>query len=78
MKQSILSNWSFARFLRLVIGIAILLQAVISKDGLFGIAGSLFAGIAFFNMGCYGTGSCNTPNLTSKNVAGNTKDNAYK
>ncbi len=72
MKQSILSNFTFIRFLRLAIGIAILVQAVIAKDILLGIAGLLFTGMAVFNVGCCGSGACNISakknDQTTKNI----------
>ena len=55
MKQTILSNWTFMRFFRLAIGIAILVQAVITKDLLFAFAGILFTAMPVFNVGCCGT-----------------------
>lgn len=58
MKQVILSNWNFMRFFRLIIGIAILVQSVIVKDMLFGLAGLLFSSMALFNIGCCGIGGC--------------------
>jgi hypothetical protein len=61
MKQAIFNNWTFLRVLRLLIGLAIVAQAIVSKDSLFGIAGLLFTGMAIFNVGCCGVGGCNTP-----------------
>lgn len=62
MKQVIFSNWNFIRLLRLIMGVAILVQGVITKDVLFGIAGLLFTGMAVFNLGCCGgTGNCAAP-----------------
>jgi len=61
MKQTILSNWNFIRVLRLAMGIAIIVQAVMVKDLLFGLAGILFTGMAVFNAGCCGTGGCYAP-----------------
>ena len=61
MKQIVFNNWTFIRLLRLVMGIVIVVQAVIAKDILFGIAGLLFTGLAVFNLGCCGTGGCYTP-----------------
>lgn len=58
MIQSIFSSWNFMRIVRLVIGIAILVQAFIAKDVLFGIAGLLFTSMAIFNAGCCGTSGC--------------------
>ena len=61
MKQTILSNWTFMRFFRLAIGIAILVQAVITKDLLFAFAGILFTAMPVFNVGCCGTAGCAAP-----------------
>ena len=61
MKQIIFSNWSFFRFLRLLIGIAVIVQAIIQKDMLFGMAGVLFTTMAVFNASCCGSGGCYTP-----------------
>ena len=61
MKQIILSNWTLMRFLRLVMGIAILVQAVIAKDILFAFAGIVFTAMPVFNIGCCGTAGCATP-----------------
>ena len=60
MKNVIFSNWNFMRVFRLIIGIAILVQSVIAKDMLFGLAGLLFSGMAVFNIGCCGMGGCYT------------------
>ena len=78
MKQSILFNWSFFRFLRLGIGIAILVQAVMAKDALFGIAGLLFTGMAVFNIGCCGMGGCTTANTLTKKTSETIKDIPYE
>ncbi len=78
MKQSILSNWNFFRFLRLGIGIAILVQAVMARDVLFGIAGLLFASMAIFNVGCCGMGGCSTPNTPAKKTSETSKDIPYE
>ncbi|SDM68174.1 hypothetical protein SAMN05421813_11962 [Daejeonella rubra] len=61
MKDLILNNWNIIRFLRLGIGVAIIVQAIIAADILFGLAGLLFAGMAVFNASCCGGGACATP-----------------
>jgi|694.fasta_scaffold00585_19 Na+/alanine symporter len=61
MKYALLHNWSFIRALRLLIGIIIIVQAVMNKEWVFGIAGIFFACMALFNQGCCGTGACYTP-----------------
>jgi hypothetical protein len=60
MKKLNLQNWNFFRVLRLVAGIAILVQAVLAKDILFGIAGLWFTAMPLFNIGCCATGNCST------------------
>ena len=49
------------RFLRLAMGIAILVQAVIAKDILFAFAGIVFTAMPVFNVGCCGTAGCAAP-----------------
>ena len=66
MRALIFSNWNFMRVLRLVMGIAIIVQAFVVKEVALGLAGLLFTGMAIFNAGCCGTGVCYTP--PSKNV----------
>jgi hypothetical protein len=61
MKQAILSNWNIMRFLRLVIGISIIVQAIMAKDLMFGFIGLLFSGMALFNIGSCGSGGCYVP-----------------
>ncbi len=61
MKQTILTNWTLMRFLRLAMGIAILVQAVMAKDMLFAFAGLVFTAMPVFNIGCCGTAGCAAP-----------------
>lgn len=60
MKQAIFSNWNFMRFLRLGLGIFIIVQSVIVKDWTMGILGLLFTIMPIFNIGCCGVGGCAT------------------
>jgi hypothetical protein len=75
MKQTILSNWTFMRFLRLAMGIAILVQAVIAKDMLFAFTGIVFTAMPVFNVGCCGTAGCAAP---PKKNTDTTKDIIYE
>ncbi|MEX0637026.1 MAG: hypothetical protein WD135_09685 [Ferruginibacter sp.] len=61
MRLTIFSNWNFLRAVRLLIGLSILTQAVLAKDGLFGLLGILFTAMPLFNIGCCGINSCTTP-----------------
>jgi hypothetical protein len=75
MKQGILSNWNFMRFVRLGLGITIIVQSVIAKDWTMGILGILFTSMPVFNIGCCGVGGCATP---VKKDTENTKDITYE
>jgi hypothetical protein len=75
MKCQILTNWTILRMLRLAIGIAILVQAIIAKDILFAFAGLIFTAMPVFNLGsCSAAGSEALP----KRHQDKTKDIIYK
>ncbi len=61
MKQTIFSNWNFMRFLRLILGIVIIVQSIIIKDWPLALLGLLFTAMPVFNIGCCGVGSCAVP-----------------
>lgn len=61
MKQAIFSNWDFMRFVRLGLGIAIIVQSVIARDWMMGMMGVLFTSMPVFNIGCCGASGCATP-----------------
>ena len=69
MKHILLKNWNIIRFLRLGIGLAIIVQAIVAKDILFGFAGLLFTSMALFNAACCGVGACTTPSSSKKSTS---------
>ena len=75
MKQAIFSNWNFMRFLRLGLGIAIIVQSAMAGNWTMGILGLLFTAMPIFNIGCCGTGECSTP---IKKTSETTKDISYE
>lgn len=60
MKQLIFSNWNLVRLARLLMGIAILVQAALLADVLFIVLGILFTALPVFNIGCGCNNSCYT------------------
>lgn len=76
MKQAILGNWNFMRFLRLGLGVFIIVQAVITKDWSLGILGLFFTIMTVLNIGCCGNGGCAA--ATPKRSAETTKDITYE
>ena len=75
MKDLLTNNWNIIRFLRLGIGLAIIVQAIVAADLLFGLAGLLFTGMAVFNTSCCGSGACATTLPVSKTGS---KDVSYE
>jgi hypothetical protein len=75
MKILILRNWNFMRFVRLGLGIAIIVQSVIVKDFSMGLLGVLFTGMPIFNVGCCGSGGCAAP---TKKKLEQTKEITYE
>ena len=64
------------RFLRLGLGIFIIVQSVIVKDWTMGILGLLFTIMPVFNIGCCGVGGCAT--VPPKRNSETTKDINYE
>ena len=56
--KAILQGWSFMRILRLVLGIAILVQGIVSKETISMVLGLMLGGMALSNIGCCGTNGC--------------------
>lgn len=75
MKQVIFGNWNFIRFLRLGLGIAIVIQSVMAANWVMGIVGLVFTAMPVFNIGCCGTAGCATP---VKKTAQTAKDITYE
>jgi len=67
LKQRLLTNWNFARFLRLGIGLWMLVWGIQTKDFTIGAIGGLFLFMAFSNTGCCGANSCTVPNRNLNN-----------
>ncbi|MDD2820014.1 MAG: hypothetical protein PHW29_02000 [Flavobacterium sp.] len=61
MLNTMFTNWSFIRAIRLILGIIVISQAIFTKNYLFVIPGVLFTGMALFNTGCCGSNGCAIP-----------------
>ncbi|MBX3239122.1 MAG: hypothetical protein KIT80_10100 [Chitinophagaceae bacterium] len=61
MKDIILNNWNFMRFLRLGIGVFILVQGILMQDWVVAALGGLFSLMPVLNIGCCGAGGCSVP-----------------
>lgn len=53
-------TWNFMRILRLVIGVIIIIQAILEKEAILGLLGSVVLLTALTNTGC-GAGNCTVP-----------------
>lgn len=61
MKNLTFGQWSLFRIIRLVFGIAIIIQGVVSREILLIGAGILISGMALLNIGCCGPAGCIIP-----------------
>lgn len=69
VKQTLLTNWNFMRWLRLAIGAYMLVQAVMLHDNMLGFFGAFFLFQSLANTGCCGTQSCAAPIVKNKSKA---------
>lgn len=58
--KRVIQNWNFIRFVRLILGITIIIQGIQSHEMMIILAGSLFGLMAVLNIGCMG-GNCAVP-----------------
>jgi len=57
MKERILTNWTFMRALYLVMGVAVIVQSVMSQQWFGVVFGGYFASMGLFAFGC-AAGNC--------------------
>lgn len=66
MKELIFNTpWNWMRWLRLILGIALIVSLIKNADKLAGLFGFIFLYQALFNVGC-GAGNCTVPSKNSK------------
>jgi hypothetical protein len=56
--KAVLKGWNFMRLLRVGLGVAILVQGIITKDVMSIVLGIIFGGMAVANIGCCGANGC--------------------
>lgn len=61
LKATLLNNWNFMRWLRLILGAYIGVQAILMRDPLSGLISVFFLYQAVTNTGCCGVNSCEAP-----------------
>jgi hypothetical protein len=66
MKQVLFTNWHAMRWIRLVIGLFFIQQAIQFHEFLFGVMAAFFLFQAVFNTGC-GLNNCSVQNLEKNN-----------
>ena len=66
MNTILLSNWTIIRFIRLILGIFIIIQSIQSQNYLMVLPGIIFTALALFNAGC-GSNGCSVPTKNRKN-----------
>jgi len=61
MKLRLTTGWHLMRMLRILMGIAGLIYAVMNRDTLLGAVGLFLLLTGIFNVGCCGAGACTVP-----------------
>ena len=74
LKYHLLTGWHLARWIRLILGIALLVQALVTSDALVGAFAILLLGQAIMNTGCCGPSGCSVP-LTKQHTKDTTGPN---
>ena len=74
--QTLFTGWHFMRWLRLVGGLFITVQAIQTHDALSGLIGSFFLFQAVTNTGCCGAEGCAVTSI--KKVSDNIEDVDYE
>ncbi len=67
LKYQLLTGWHLARWIRLGLGIALLVQAIATSDVLVGAFAILLLGQAVTNTGCCGPSGCSIPQTKQQN-----------
>lgn len=60
MKTLLTTGWGFSRIIRLVMGILAIVYGFQRHDLMLGVAGGFLVFMGLMNLGCCGSGGCNT------------------
>ncbi len=69
IKQTLFTQWSLMRVIRLVAGLFLTVQAVQMHDAIAGFISAILLFQAFTNTGCCGVSGCAVPATTKKSDA---------
>lgn len=58
MIKNYLKQWNVMRLIRLLLGLAIIVQGIWTKENAFIMLGIFFAALPLLNIGCCSTGGC--------------------
>lgn len=61
MKRVIDTPWNFLRIIRLLLGVAVVIQGLLKAEYVLALAGGLVAMMALFQVGCCGSNGCSVP-----------------
>lgn len=78
MVKRFFKNWNLMRFIRLILGVMIIVQSIHTKDYLFAFIGLLFAGMALANIGCCSSGECSTNIYSNTTNTNSQKETTYE
>lgn len=65
--NTLLQNWTLMRGLRLLLGVIVLIQGIVSRDLFMGAMSAFLIATSLFNVGCCGSGGCGINFIKMKN-----------
>lgn len=68
LKQTLLTGWNFMRWLRLILGLYMGVQAIMLHDAFSGVFSAFFLFQSLTNTGCCGAGGCAVPMSSSRKM----------
>lgn len=66
--KTFLTNWTLFRFIRLMLGVYILVDGLMNGLWFFAFFGLILTCLPLFNLGCCANGNCNTANIQNGNA----------
>ena len=79
IKQTLFTGWHFMRWLRLILGVVFIVQAIQMHDTMVGVIAGFFLVTAITNIGCCGAAGCAAPpRNTRENKENSTEEISYE
>jgi hypothetical protein len=76
--KALVTNWNLFRFLRLLLGIGVIIKGATDGEVVFAVAGVMVALMALANIGCCGSQGCAVPRSSLNTSSTEQKNITYE